>query len=73
MADTKRTKKTLSLSEKAEILAKLERGITAKRIAQDYGVSESTITYIKKQKSKILEAVASTSHDAKKKNITQSR
>lgn len=69
MGDTKRTKKTLSMSEKADILAKLDRGITAKRIAQDYGVSESAITYIKKQKSKILEAVASTSRDAKKKSL----
>lgn len=69
MGDTKRRKITLSLLQKAEIIQKLERGVMAKRIAEDYKVSESAISYIKSQKSKILEAVASTSHDAKKKTL----
>lgn len=47
MGDAKRKKTTLSLSQKAEIIQKLERGVVAKRIAADYGVSESAISYIK--------------------------
>lgn len=70
MNDKKRTKNALSLSQKVDIISKLERGIKAKSIAQEYEVSESAISYIKGQKSKIMEAAASTSHDAQKKNIT---
>lgn len=69
MSEKKQRKNTLSLSQKAEIISKLDRGVMAKRLAQEYGVAESTITYIKGQKSKILEAVASASHDAKKKSL----
>lgn len=69
MGDAKRKKTTLSLSQKAEIIQKLERGVVAKRIAADYGVSESAISYIKSQKSKIVEAVKSTSHDVRKKTL----
>lgn len=69
MGDTKRKKVTLSLSQKTVIIQKLERGVMAKRIAEEYGVSESAISYIKKQKSQILEAAASTSHDCKKKSL----
>lgn len=69
MGDAKRKKVTLSLLRKAEIIQRLERGMMAKRIAKDFGVSESAISYIKSQQSKILEAVKSTSHDAKKKTL----
>lgn len=72
MSDTKRTKNTLTLSQKVEVLSKLENGVKAKCIAQEFGVSESAISYIKGQKSKIMEAAASTSHDAKKKTLHKS-
>lgn len=72
MSDKKRTKNTLSLSQKVEVLAKLDRGVKAKCIAQEYGVSESAISYIKGQKSKIMEAAASTSHVAEKKTLHKS-
>ncbi|XP_055306652.1 jerky protein homolog-like [Sitodiplosis mosellana] len=69
MSDRKRKKVTLSLSQKAEIIEKLGNGVMAKRIAEDYGVSESAISYIKGQKSQILEAVSSTVHEIKKKSL----
>lgn len=50
MADIKRKKKTLSLEQKVEILRKLENGVKANRLAMEYEVSESAITYIKKIK-----------------------
>lgn len=69
MSDTKRKKVTLTLSQKVEIIQKLQQGVMAKRIAEDYGVSESAISYIKGQKAKILEAVSNTVHEAKKKSL----
>lgn len=70
MADSKGKKpKTLSLEEKAEIIQKLERKVMAKRLAEEYGVAESTISYIKQKKSEILAAVAKSVHEVKKKTL----
>lgn len=69
MADTKRKKNTLSLEQKARIIQQLQRGVQAKRIAQDFGVTESTISYTKQHKAKILGAVANSAHEIKKKSL----
>lgn len=67
MSEPKRRKVALSLSQKVGILQKLDKVVTATRVAQDYGISISAITYIKGQKSKILEAVSGTVDEVKKK------
>lgn len=65
----KKTKPILSLEQKVEIIQKLDRGVKANRLASDYNVAESTISYIKKQKSEILAAVAESVHEVKKKSL----
>ena len=62
-------KLTLTLSQKVEIIQKLQQGVMAKRIAEDYGVSESVIIYIEGQKTKILEAVPNTVHECIKESL----
>ena len=70
MADKKVKKSNLSLEQKVEIIQQLERGVMAKRIAQNFGVVESAISYIKKNKTKILASVADSVQDIKKKHCT---
>lgn len=60
---------SLNLSQKAEILRKLDSGISGKRLAQDYKVSEGTITYIKKKREEILNAIANSCDEAKTKRL----
>lgn len=69
MADKKVKKSNLSLEQKVEIIQQLERGVMAKRIAQNFGVVESAISYIKKNKTKILASVADSVQDIKKKTL----
>lgn len=68
MADKKVNKK-LSLEQKVEIIQQLDRGVMAKRVAQNFGVVDSAISYIKKNKEKILASVADSVHDVKKKTL----
>lgn len=67
--NNKRKKKTLTLEQKVEIIQKLDRGVQGNRLAIDYDVSKSAITYIKSQKENILSAVANTYQVAKKKSL----
>lgn len=46
---------------------KLQQGFMAKCIATEYDVSESAISYIKGQQSKILETMSNSAHEVKKK------
>lgn len=50
MSTQKRKKVTLTLEQKLEILRQLDIGYSGKRLASDYNVTESSITYIKQQK-----------------------
>lgn len=52
---------SLNLIQKAEILRKSDSGVSGKRLAEDYHVAQSTISYIKKQRVEIFNAVASSS------------
>lgn len=65
----KRKKITLSIEQKVQIIQKIDDGVRANRLAFDYGVSNSAITYIKSQKDEILAAVSNTFHEAKKKTL----
>lgn len=65
----KRTKATLTLTNKASILEKLDKGFSSKRLSLDYGVAASTITYIKQHKAEILEQVCNALHGTKKKTL----
>lgn len=71
MAPAKPTRKknTLTLQQKVEILNKLGRGISGKRLAMDYGVAESAISYIKSQKTSLLSSFSNTYNEAKKKTL----
>lgn len=53
----KRAKVTLHLKEKVEILAKLDKGVLGSVLAIEYGVTKSTISYIKSKKSLKKQAV----------------
>lgn len=68
----KRKKTTLTLEQKVEILEKLERGVHANRIAVDFGVCKSSISYIKSQKENILAAISNSFQEAKKKTLHKS-
>lgn len=69
-ADNKKRKKnTLTLEQKVEILGKLDRNIQANRVALDYGIAKSAVSYIKSQKENILSAAANTFQQAKKKSL----
>lgn len=65
----KNAKPKLSLEQKVEIIQQLDRSVQAKRVAQNFGVSESTISSIKKNKEKILASVAESVHEVKKKTL----
>lgn len=65
----KRKKNTLSLETKVQILEKLDQGIQGKRLALEFDVAPSAITYIKSMKSSILSAVSNTYHEANKKSL----
>lgn len=50
----KRAHKTLTLAEKQDILQKLNSGVSAKLLAEKYGIGTSTVSDIKKNKTKII-------------------
>lgn len=61
--------KRLNLEEKAEVLKRLSDGVRANRVALDFGVSESAISQIKKQKLQINDAISKSYQEAKKKTL----
>lgn len=71
MAPVKPTRKknTLTLEQKVKILNQSSNGITGKRLAMEYGVSESAITYIKSQKTTLLSLFSNTYNEGKKKTV----
>lgn len=62
----RRNKKTLNLQQKIEILTKLDTGVQGKVLAEEYGVSKSTISYIKSQKKEIISAGTNKSQNLRK-------
>lgn len=62
-------KKRLSLEQKVDILKKIDKGVRANRLAIDFGVSESAISQIKKQKLEIYAAVSHSYQEVKKKTL----
>lgn len=69
MSNNKRKKNTLTLETKVKILKKLDEGVHGKRLAIDFNVSESAISYIKSKKQFILDAVSDTYQEAKSKSL----
>lgn len=51
----KRKHLCLSIAEKVELLEKLNRGVSVRRLSEEYGVGVSTIYDLSKQKDKLLE------------------
>lgn len=72
MPPPKRVKISLDLKQKCEVLGKLKKGVPANAIAKEYGVANSTITYIRKQESDILKSTSATYQDVKKKSLKYS-
>lgn len=66
----KRKKNTLSLDTKVKILKRLNEGVSGNRLAQDFNVAKSAISYIKSKKQEIMDAVSCTYQEAKKKLYT---
>ena len=64
----KRKKTTLILEQKAKILSKLDEGVQANRLALDFGVTKSAISYIKSKRDLILDAISRTYHESKKED-----
>jgi transcriptional regulator with XRE-family HTH domain len=50
-------KKVLSFKQRKEIIEKLEVGISGTSLAEEYGVSESTISKIKQNKNRVLDGI----------------
>lgn len=65
-------KSSLNLKQKLDILTKLDKGVQGNVLAAEYGVTKSTITYIKKQKNDILSSVSNTNKDAQQKRLRKS-
>lgn len=65
----RRNKTTLNLQQKIDILTKLDKGTQGKVLAKEYGVSESTISFIKSQKKEIISAGTNKSQNLRKKNL----
>lgn len=72
MAPVKRIKTTLTLQQKADILHKLNKNITGKRISVEYKISKSTVTYIKKHKKEILDNIRNADSKVHKKTLHKS-
>lgn len=66
---SRRTKKTLNIEQKIEILTKLDKGTLGSVLAKEYGVADSTISYIKSKKSEILAAATNKNENRQKKNL----
>lgn len=50
----KRKKNTLTLETKLKILKRLDKGVNGNRLAQDFNVTKSAISYIKSKKNEIM-------------------
>ena len=50
----KKKQVSLSITEKVELLQKLDKGVPVWRLVEEYGVGTTTVYDIKKQKDKIL-------------------
>lgn len=72
MATAKPKQNRLSLDDKAQILRKLDEGVRANRLALDFGISESAVSQIKKQKQQIFEAISKSYQEANKKTFHRS-
>jgi hypothetical protein len=48
----------LTIQQKAEVLRKIDRGVSVSRLRREYGVGQSTIYDMKAQKNQILQFVA---------------
>lgn len=59
----------LSLDQKVSILKKSDGGVSGKRLALDFNVSEAAISKIKKKRDDILSAVSNTLESVKKKTL----
>ncbi|XP_029404952.2 jerky protein homolog-like [Bactrocera dorsalis] len=59
----------LNFVQKTEIIAKIDKGVSGKQLAFDYGVCEATITKIKKKRFEILEAVSNSYGDLNRKTL----
>ncbi|XP_053989837.1 jerky protein homolog-like, partial [Hylaeus volcanicus] len=65
----KKAKTSLNLKQKVDILSKLDKGVNGTKLATEYGVTKSTISYIKSKKSEILSSVTNTNKDADLKRL----
>lgn len=68
-----RQKKRLNIQQKIEILTKLDKGTSGSALAKEYGVVESTISYIKSKKSEILSAATNQKENRTKKNVREAK
>lgn len=65
---------SLNFAQKAEILAKLDKGMKGTQLASEYNVANSTISYIKNQKADILNFIANQrDHAEMSRRITKTR
>jgi hypothetical protein len=55
---SKRRRHVLTVQQKAEVLRKIDRGVSVSRLHWEYGVGQYTIYDIKAQKNQILHFVA---------------
>ena len=60
------------MDTKVKILKRLDEGVSGNRLAQDFNVAKSAISYIKSKKQEIMAAVSRTDQEAKR-NFTQRR
>ncbi|XP_055487432.1 jerky protein homolog isoform X3 [Leucoraja erinacea] len=65
----KRKHLALSIAQKIELLQKLDRGESVRRLTKDYGVGISTIYDLKKQKLKLLKFYSDSDDQKLKKNM----
>ena len=51
----KRKHRSLAISEKVELLEKLDKGVSVRSVCEFYGIGSSTVYDRKKQKEKLLD------------------
>lgn len=66
-------KMTLSLLQKAEICAKLDKGISGNRLATEYNVAKSTISYLRRHRNGARKAISIPCKTQKSKGLSKSR
>lgn len=58
-------------TKKVDILGKLDKGVKASRISEEYGITNWTVTYYKENREKIMMVASNSFQEMKRKTLHQ--